>query len=228
MRREDFIKFWLTGVYIFIIPEFLFAKKDDDLPNVLLIGDSISVGYTPFVQELLMGKANVFRPMLDDGKPENCSGTTNGVTEIDRWIGHKKWNVIHFNFGLHDLKHVDPKTGEGSSNPNHPLQADIMQYSKNMKLIVRRLKSTGAKLIFATTTPVPNNTTNPLREPENVPKYNKAALKVMKNEKVTVNDLYSFALPKLKEIQRPDNVHFTEEGSRELAWEVAKKILQFL
>lgn len=85
---------------------------DDTLPNVLILGDSISIGYTLGVRALLEGKANVFRPINAAGTgAENCSGTTKGVTAIDRWLGDRKWDVIHFNFGLHDLKRVTEPGG---------------------------------------------------------------------------------------------------------------------
>jgi len=228
MNRKEFLKHCVVGTTLAYLPGKLFAGRSADLPNVLLIGDSISIGYTPFVQELLKGKAHVFRPMLEDGKPENCSGSKNGVANVERWIAGKKWDVIHFNFGLHDIKHVDPKTGVATKNSNDPLQSDIKQYVKNLKLIVGSLRTTGAKLIYATTTPVPEKLVSPLREPENVIRYNKAAVKIMKKEHIEVNDLYSFVLPRINEIQRPNNVHFIEKGSILLAEKVAKSIIQLL
>src|SRR5690242_7520015 len=84
----------------------LFAKARTALPRVLIIGDSISIGYTPYVKEMLAGEADVDRPA------ENCQGTKNGIGKIDQWLGDTKWDVIHFNFGLHDLKHVDAATGK--------------------------------------------------------------------------------------------------------------------
>lgn len=191
------------------------------LPNVLIIGDSISMGYTPFLKELLADIAFVWHP------DENCEGTTKGALKINEWIGTTKWDVIHFNFGLHDLKHVNAETGANSNLPEDPLQADIKQYSKNLEFIVNRLKSSGAFLIYATTTPVPERS-SPLREPEQVLKFNKAAIKIMKREQIEVNDLFSFALPMLKEIQRTDNVHFTPEGYRALAEKVSEYILNAL
>ena len=223
MNRKEFLKLCLTGVSVSLMPGRLFASHQE-LSNVLLIGDSISMGYTPFVQELLKGKANVFRPMLENGEAENCGGTIFGAANIDKWIGNKKWNVIHFNFGLHDLKHVDPVTGQASIKPNDPVQADIRQYTENLTFIVDRLKKTGAKLIFATTTPVPELTKSPLRVPTDVILYNNAALKLMKKEKVMVNDLYTFILPGIKEFQFPNNVHFNQKGYTALAEEVVRKI----
>ncbi|WDI41309.1 SGNH/GDSL hydrolase family protein [Bremerella sp. P1] len=199
---------------------------DPNLPNVLILGDSISIGYTLQVRDLLKGKANVFRPHTADGKkPENCSGTTKGVESIDRWIGDRKWDVIHFNWGLHDLKHVTEPGGNSVSNkPSDPVQATVDQYAANLEKIVERLNKTGAKLIFATTTPVVPGTTGPLREPNSPPKYNAAAIKIMKENSVTVNDLFAFCDPQVEKLQRPKNVHFTDAGSQALAEQVAQAI----
>ncbi|MEW4561850.1 SGNH/GDSL hydrolase family protein [Bremerella sp. JC770] len=199
---------------------------DPNLPNVLILGDSISIGYTLQVRKLLDGKANVFRPHTADGKrPENCSGTTKGVVSLDRWLGDRKWDVIHFNWGLHDLKHVtEPGGNTVSTKPSDPVQATADQYAANLEKIVKRLNQTGAKLIFATTTPVVPNTTGPLREPTSPPKYNAAALKVMKEHNVAVNDLFAFCQPQVEKLQRPKNVHFTAAGSQALAEQVAAAI----
>ncbi len=203
-------------------PSWDFAP-DPRLPDVLLLGDSISIGYTLDVRALLQGKANVYRPLNPDGKgPENCSGTTKGVQSLDRWLGERKWAVIHFNFGLHDLKHVArPGEDAATSKPGDPRQADLKQYAKNMKVLVKKLKATGARLVFATTTPVAPGTDSPLREPEVPPQYNQAALKIMKAAKIRINDLYSFCAPQLARLQLPRNVHFTPAGYRALAGQVA-------
>lgn len=199
---------------------------DPKLPNVLILGDSISIGYTLQVRKLLDGKANVFRPHTTDGsKPENCSGTTKGVESIDRWLGDRKWDVIHFNWGLHDLKHVtEPGGNTVSKDPNDPPQATVDQYAVNIEKIVERLNQSGAKLIFATTTPVVPDTNGPLRESDAPQKYNEAAIKIMKEHGVTVNDLFAFCEPQLDKLQRPKNVHFTDQGSQALAEQVAKAI----
>ena len=198
---------------------------DPKLPNVLILGDSISVGYTLEVRKRLAGKANVFRAMDKHGKKVmNCSGTTFGLERIDEWIGTQKWAVIHFNFGLHDLKHVNAATGHSSPRASDPEQATVATYTKNLETIVKKLKATGARLIFATTTPVPEGCNNPYRAPEAPARYNAAALAIMKTNGVRVNDLYAFALPHLGKIQQPKNVHFTDEGSRLLSEQVAAVI----
>lgn len=203
------------------------VKIDPKLPFVLIIGDSISIGYTPTVKENLKGKANVIH------NPGNSQGTTNGLQKLSSWLNDpkldgKKWDVIHFNFGLHDLKHVKVAgTSENSNDFNDPQQADLPTYTANMKKLVAQLKATGSKLIFAITTPYPAGV-KPARAPENAAKYNEAALKVMSENNIEVNDLYSLVLPKLSEIQKPVNVHFHKHGSKLMGDQVSKAIEKYL
>jgi len=198
------------------------AKK-----RVLILGDSISIGYTPYVQKMLP-EMTVVRPTKGD-KPENCSGTTFGVENIDRWLQLEggKWDVIHFNWGLHDLKHVkpgDPK-GAASDSPTDPPQATVDVYEKQLREIVGKLKATGARLIFATTTPVPDGKMAVYRTNADAIKYNEAALKVMKGNNIAVDDLYTFMKPKVATLQlQPANVHYTPAGYEALAKEVVKSV----
>ncbi len=182
------------------------------LPRVLLIGDSISIGYTLFVREMLKGKANVHRI------PTNGGPTPKGIEHIDSWLGKGQWDVIHFNWGLHDLKFMFD---------DQP-QVDLAQYERNLARLVARMRQTGARLIWASTTPVPSLKVSPKRIPDDVLRYNEAAARVMKRQGVAVNDLYSLAKKRLAEIQRPDNVHFTDAGSRVLAGQVAAAVLAAL
>jgi lysophospholipase L1-like esterase len=178
------------------------------LPRVLIIGDSISIGYTEPLRELLKGKANVHRI------GENGGPTSNGVAHLDQWLGSSKWDVIHFNFGLHDLKIMD-----GGKH-----QVPLPEYEANLRTIVARLKSTGARLIWATTTPVPDAKVNPPRKFTDVPEFNAAARRVMDENHIAINDLYGLALPQLERIQLPANVHYTEPGYAVLARQVADAI----
>ena len=151
------------------------AEAPDPLQEpfrVLLLGDSISIGYTPYVQEVLAGRAVVLRPMNPDkngvqgsGGAENCAGTSKGVANLDRWlaIDGGQWDVIHFNFGLHDLKRVQPDSAKNSNDPTHPHQADLATYERQLRTIVARLQTTEARLVFVTTTPVPNGGVRPQR-----------------------------------------------------------------
>lgn len=198
---------------------------DPKLPNVLILGDSISIAYTLKVRERLKGIANVYRPS-NGNRPSNCNGTLLGVVRLNKWLKMAdKWDVIHFNWGLHDLKHVKKAgTHEKSNDPNDPTQATLEVYKKNMESIVAQLKETQAKLIFATTTPVVPGTLNPLRTPEAPVRYNAAATEIMKANDIQINDLHAYCLPNLKEWQKTKNVHFHTRGSEALADKVSSVI----
>ena len=113
---------------------------------------------------------------------------------------------------------------KNSTDPSHPQQSDLAQYDKNLREIVRKLKATGAKLIFATTTPYPDKPGGPLRRADQPAKYNEVAKKIMKENGVTINELHDFVLPQMEALMPPSNVHFTPTGSLELALKVADHI----
>jgi len=199
-------------------PVFAPVKDNPELPRVLLLGDSISIGYTLPVREILKGKANVHRA------PTNCGPTTRGLAQIEAWIGNKKWDVIHFNFGLHDLKYIDGK-GKLVSPTKGEIQVPLENYTKNLRSLVERLRKTGARLIWCSTTPVPKGARG--RIADDSVRYNQAALAAMKDagkSEIAVNDLHAFAKARLDKIQRKADVHFTRDGSKQLANEVAKAI----
>ncbi|WP_437192517.1 SGNH/GDSL hydrolase family protein [Planctomicrobium sp. SH527] len=194
-------------------PEFAPIEDKPGLPRVLLIGDSISMGYTIPVRNRLEGKANVHRI------PVNGGPTTRGVQQLDKWLGDGKWDVIHFNFGLHDVRYPN----EAATNPElHQRQVSIEEYEKNLNIIAERLKKTGAKLIWRNTTPIPVGARS--REPGDEVRYNEVAAKVMKAHQIPIQDLYTFVLPQTSELQRPKDVHFNSKGNAALADEVVAVI----
>ena len=179
-----------------------------DPAKVLIIGDSISIGYTPAVTKLLAGKAEVTH---HEGNAEH---TGNGIRKLEGWLGTSKWDAITFNFGLHDLKIM-----EGGKH-----QVDVETYEKNLDRIAERLQRTGARLLFINTTPVPEGKLSPLRKAGDEAAYNAAAARVMQKRGIRVVDLHAFAKSRLAAIQTPSNVHFTKQGSAELASVVARAI----
>jgi acyl-CoA thioesterase-1 len=199
------------------------AQGESGLSQVLLLGDSISMGigssgsyqgYQEPTRKLLAGKANV------QGISGNGGNTQFGLQNLPKWLGAGPWDVIHFNWGLHDIVR----------NPDGQCKIPVDQYEKNLREIVKRLRATGATLIWATTTPVPEKEANreANRRNSDVIAYNSAARGIMEAHQVAIDDLYSFALPRLKEIQQPEDVHFTFEGSAVLAKPVADSILAAL
>lgn len=178
------------------------------LPRVLLIGDSISMGYTTPVRTLLDGKANVHRI------PQNGGPTKNGIANIDKWLGDGKWDVIHFNWGIHDLKIMDD--GKRQVEPG--------DYEKNLRDLVAKMKATGAKLIWATTTPIPDGTLNPDRKFGQVKEYNDIAARVMAENGIPINDLNGYITPEFERLHNPNDLHYGQEGYEFLAKKVAADI----
>jgi lysophospholipase L1-like esterase len=198
---------------------------DSGKPTVLVLGDSISIGYTPSLRTQLADIATVVRPMASEKKPENCSGTLNGVAKVEDWIRRAgKPDVITFNFGLHDLKReTQGAKRTASSDPADPPQSDPETYRRNLTQIVSKLEATGAKLLFVTTTPVPPGKLNPHRDAGDPLLYNAIARQVVQPRGIEVIDLYGPAIEN-PDWQRPVNVHFTEAGSEALATVIAKKV----
>jgi acyl-CoA thioesterase-1 len=192
------------------------------LPRVLLIGDSIRGGYGKGVQKLLEGKADVHL------NPGNAEYTGTGVKKIDEWLGTNQWDVIHFNWGLWDMYGWQYDKEDRSP----------AKYAERLEFIVSRLEKTGAKLIWATTTPACLEPEMTMRDrfkktvqitPEIQKQYQDAALEVMRRHKVVINDLYALMMTDLKKYQPgADNVHFNGAGSGAMAKQVAATILQQL
>jgi len=199
---------------------------DPRLPNVLLLGDSISIGYTRGVRKLLAGRANVYRPMDAGGrKPANCGDTRIGLANLDTWLGETPWAVIHFNWGLWDLCYRNPavKTQGNRDKAHGTLSVPIDDYARNLDQLVSRLEKTGARLIGATTTVVPDQEAGRFTGDE--VRYNERARLVLAAHRVAVDDLYaltrSFAG---KHSVGPGDVHYTPEGYALLAEQVAAVI----
>ena len=166
-----------------------FANPADNpnLPRVLIIGDSISIGYT-LVRKLLKDEANVHRP------PTNCRWSEFGVTELPKWIGSGQWDVIHFNFGLWDWY--------GWKQEN---KASPQSYAQNLQNIVNQLQATGASLIFGMTTPpciTEERSSKLMVSLDRANRFNQVARDVMNKNGVRINDLYSVIGNKRKVYQK--------------------------
>ncbi|MEM0925811.1 MAG: SGNH/GDSL hydrolase family protein [Planctomycetota bacterium] len=201
------------------------SEDRPDIPNVLLIGDSISIGYTAYVRRELKGKADVYRI------PTNARNSAYGLEQLDAWLTMNsiEWDVIHFNWGLWDLcyRHPDSKMQGNRDKVNGTLTETLSGYQSNLRKIVARLKQTGATLIWCHTTPVPEGEAG--RKLGDDLKYNRIAEQIMEANEISINDLHQHALLKLPETMvRAGDVHFTEPGYIHLAKKVAEKISESL
>lgn len=149
-------------------------------PKVLIIGDSISLEYTPYVRKALDSKAVVAH------SAGNLQDSNNGVRNLRRWIGSGKWDVISFNFGLWDICYRQPGSIT-KDKVNGSIAVPLDQYERNLDLIASQLKAIGANVIFQSITVVPQQ--DPCRNSVDVEKYNQTAAKVMRRLGIPVNDL---------------------------------------
>lgn len=199
------------------------AADEPKLPKVVLLGDSIRMGYAPIVQKLLDGKAEII-----SNKP-NGGDSNNTLKNLDEWAIKHQPQVIHFNCGIHDTKKTKGK---------EQFQVSPEQYEANLRKIVERLrKETKAKLVFALTTPIIDERAVKTREKADyelldasIQKYNDIARKLMKELNVPINDLNALfpdAATRNK-LMNADGTHFTGEGSNKLAAAVADVVGKLL
>ena len=195
-------------------------KVDSDLPRALILGDSISIGYTPFVQALLRDRVAVLRP------DANCGDTRRGLEKIDEWLGPDRWRVVHFNWGLHDLCYRHPEsTVQGHRDKERgAIAVPLDLYEQNLDRLAARIKQSCDRAIWAPTTVVPEGEAG--RFVEDAVRYNEVAQGIMEKHGIAIDDLYAVTKQFGPELfVGPGNVHFTEEGSRRLASQVAEHIL---
>jgi lysophospholipase L1-like esterase len=194
------------------------AQEKQTLPKVVLVGDSIRLGYAPLVAKRLEGKAIVI-----SAKP-NGEDSGNVLKNLDEWVINEKPDVVHLNAGLHDLKHTDKG-----------YQVSLADYQKNLRAILDRVKKeTKAKIIFATSTPILDNLHAQRkagfdRFEADVQKYNVAAVAVMKEARVPVNDLHKLVEEGGREkLFLGDGTHYTPAGYEMMADIVTASILRSL
>ena len=151
------------------------APLNASVPNVLLVGDSISgvgTGYLTNVQDMLgpsastsKGGGPVGNAFVQSGPSygKNFCGTSYGMIDCTKiWADHSYntgWDVIHFNWGLHDLRMGGQDASNGASADPAKNQIDVETYGKNLHAIIDifEKEAPGAKLVMGSTTPVPGN-----------------------------------------------------------------------
>ncbi len=179
-----------------------------DLPRVLMIGDSITMGYFDGVANSLQGKASCAR--LATSK---CICDPAFLPEVEMLLKNYSFAVIHFNNGLHGFDY------------------DNKQYADAFNDLLKTFKKHApqAKLIWASSTPE--------RDPRDLSKFsetnrivterNSLADRFMKENQIPVDDLYGLVADH-PEFQGGDGVHFNEKGRDAQAKQVYETILRQL
>ena len=185
------------------------------MKQVVLIGDSIRMGYQQIVQSELAGEAEVWGPEANGGTSRNV------LAHLDEWVISRQPDVVHLNCGLHDLR-----TEFGAGEPAVPLD----EYGTNVALILRQIQEhTSARLIWATTTPVNEQWHHRNkgfdRFETDVLAYNRRAQEVTAQLGVEVDDLYAIVTRAGRDsVLVPDGVHFAGDGYTLLGRAVAEVI----
>jgi Lysophospholipase L1 and related esterases len=192
----------------------------DQMKKVLLLGDSIRMGYDDYVKELLSGKCAVYYDGSDNGR--FAAYTLWQANQLFKQYG--KFDVVHWNNGYWDMNVEAPMT-----EAMHPVD----EYLHFLRRIIGEIRRNGAQIIFATTTPVlsngsaaDNTGTGVVLSYDNdwVKKYNDAAKALMAEQHVPVNDLYTLMLREPNYCKCADKLHLTEEGYKICAEQAARMI----
>ena len=189
------------------------------MKRVLLLGDSIRLGYCEKVGELLKGKAEVCWPQ------ENCRFALYAVVSMNN-LAYEVGNadtvdVVHWNCGQWDVAQFGAL--------GRPLMS-VEEYSDALKRVHERIRQVfpNAKIIFALTTPLCDDI--PLSAPrttEDVIRYNEAARKVMDELNVPIDDLFE-AAKEIPDELYADGVHYKPEGYQVLAEAVVRALENYI
>ena len=193
------------------------------MKTVLLLGDSIRMGYDDKVRDLLRGRARVVYDAEDNGR--FAAYTLWQANQLLRKYGPV--DVVHWNNGYWDMNIESPM-----QEPIHPLP----EYRHFLKRILALCRGAGAQVIFATTLPVPgaggarDGGTGASLHYQNdwVLSYNAEALAVMREENAPVNDLYALCAAQPGLYKCEDGLHLTEEGYDACAHKIASVLEKYL
>lgn len=183
--------------------------NDLTLPRVLLIGDSIACGYSPIVIKQLQDKANVDR--LGTSRSINDPVL---IKETTLMLEDCHYIAVHFNNGLH-----------GWHLGDEPYAKYLRQYTQLLQKL-----SNGAKLIWASTTPITvqgDIQTIDLEKNNKVLRRNALAEEIMHEYHIPISDLYQLVLNKA-ELRSADGYHYSADGQRVQGEAISELLLQFL
>jgi hypothetical protein len=167
------------------------ADPDAKLPNVLLVGDSISRNYFPEVQQQLNGVANVY--LLATSASVGDPRLSKQLAEFDA-MEAVQFRVVHFNNGMHGWNYSED------------------EYRRAFPAFLASIRALDpeASLVWASTTPVvdaPQGATN-----DRVNARNAIALSFVNATEISVDDQHALMMQHQDDFQ--DTVHFNDDGSR--------------
>ena len=171
-----------------------YADKSD-LPRVLLIGDSITLGYQEKVRQKLKGVCYV-----DFISTSYAIDTKIYNTLISGFATDSDYSLIHFNHGLHG-QHISKRT-----------------YKSKMKKLLLKIAA-DAKIVLATSTVVycEGNTRLDKVWTKRLKERNDSVNELASELYYGIDDLYSASVSMSKDKRSLDGIHYTEEGYEDFA-----------
>jgi hypothetical protein len=199
------------------------AENKERIPQVLVIGDSLYQGPAGKAGQALKGRVKIVSG--------NHQGYHSGLAleHFDELLLGKKWDLIHFNFGMNDLMHRDPATK--SIRAMHRDVGGIMvsnpkEYEDNLNELVKKFKGTGAKLIWASTTPIVGD--NGVLVAGTEVEYNTIASRVMEKHGVIINDMHTYGKSIHATIPKNHGKTYSYNGGSPLHTQMTRMILKEL
>lgn len=182
------------------------------MKKILLIGDSIRMNYMPVVAKNLYGIAEVYGP------EENCRFAKYTLCNINDWLRlpGTEPDIIHWNNGIWDITRFN----------GTDCLTSVSHYLEDMSRILKELRTTHARIIFATTTPVDDQ--NPVQSNIDIDRLNRNIVPYMREQGIEINDLNAFVRPHIDTYIAEDHVHLTKEGMKQVGGEVTRVLSQYL
>ncbi len=177
----------------------------EDLPRVLLVGDSITHHYQEQVRELLIGKA-----YIDYISTSYSIDNPLYNSIIKNFFFNSKYDILHFNHGLHGW-HMSPKT-----------------YKSKIKKLLEKLNCKNTIIANSTVVYLKGNKEINQGAQKVIEKRNLAIEELAKENGYTFNDLHSISRTIPTELRTEEGIHYTEKGSTYLAKQVVEKIKNIL
>ena len=179
------------------------------MKKIILIGDSIRMGYDKYVKDALKEEAEVFYPN------ENCRFAQYVLRSVSDWRNDGKWgddaDLVHWNAGLWDTLRL---YGDEPLTPPEMYAEMIRRVDKRIRFLFPK-----AKFVFATSTRVIEERYGRdfKRYNRDIEEYNRIAVEALKDTDTVINDLYSFTAS-LPESYYSDVTHlYTAEGTNAMA-----------
>lgn len=214
-----------------------FTSTQGVTPNILVIGDSVTIRYRPELTERL-GKQVALYGLWENARytgyaldrwsswmlnPRRLYPTPTG--KLEEKAGRRRhWDVLLVNWGLWDVAQV-LDTG---------YRTEIEDYRENLHALIELALAVNGpgynppRVVVSTTTPIPEDYP-PVSTDNDVILYNSVMKEVVngfidEGHPVRLNDLYAFTKPHQAEWQIPGDTHFVPEAD----WIIAGRMAQII